>query len=120
MNSQPHQRRSVGLFAPRIGPFQPGRERLPSLQARSCLHPLKNSLPGHPQIAQRKQRDQLRRVLGQAPVAHLHETELALDHPKRTLHLGPDAGLDLLQLLDQWVTAATADSSRVLRANVRT
>jgi hypothetical protein len=106
MSSQPLQDRSLGLFAPLIRPFQGGRGRFPALQAHSCLHSLKNSLPGHPQIAQRKQRDQLRRVLGQAPVAHLHEAELALDHPKRMPHLGPDAGLDLLQLLDQSVTAA--------------
>ena len=37
----------------------------------------------HPQIAQRKQRHQLRRVLGKAFVAHLGEAELALDEPCR-------------------------------------
>ena len=51
-----------------------------------------------PQVRQREQHLQLRRVLGQPPVAHLGESKLALDHPKRVLHpraqarLGPLVG----------------------------
>jgi hypothetical protein len=53
----------------------------------------------HPQVGQREQRLQLRRVLDQAPIADLHVPELLLDHAKRVFHLGTDAGLDLLDLL---------------------
>ena len=38
--------------------------------------------PRHPQIRQRKQRNQLCGVLGQATEAHLGVTKLALDHPE--------------------------------------
>lgn len=55
----------------------------------------------HPQIGQRKQRVQLRRVLGQAAIAHLRMAELALDDTKRMLDLGTDTGLDALDLLGQ-------------------
>ena len=41
-----------------------------------------------------------RSVLGQPPVAHLHMPELALDDPERVLHLGPDAGLELFELVE--------------------
>ena len=54
----------------------------------SPLH-VQKSFAHHPQIAQRKQHREARRVLGQAPVAHLGMTELMLDHPKRVLHLRP-------------------------------
>ncbi len=47
----------------------------------------------HPQIAQRKQRTQFRRVLGQASVAHFHMAELAFDHAKRMLDQGADTRL---------------------------
>ena len=55
----------------------------------------------HPQVRQRKQRRELGRVLLQSPVAHLHETELALGHPKRVLHPGADAGLEVFDFVDQ-------------------
>src|SRR3546814_15483455 len=42
----------------------------------------------HPQVRQREQRHQLRRVLRQTTEANLHITELALDHPERMLDLG--------------------------------
>lgn len=62
------------------------------IRAHSSLRP--QDLPTrHPQIGQCKQRHQLRRVLGQPFVAHLGETELALDHSKRVFHLGAHAGL---------------------------
>src|SRR5690606_6833030 len=44
---------------------------------------LHQPLPRHPQIRQRKERDELRCVLRQSAVSHLREAELALDHPKR-------------------------------------
>ncbi len=50
----------------------------------------------HPKVRERKQREQLRRVLGQATKARLHITELALDHPKWMLDLGPHLRLDPL------------------------
>jgi hypothetical protein len=42
---------------------------------------------------------QLRRVLGQAAVAHLDVAELALDHPEGVLAAGADLGLQVLDLL---------------------
>ena len=72
-----------------------------SLKAHSSVRSLNNSLSGHPQVAQGKQRDQLRRVLGQPFVAHLGKTELALDNAKRVLYLGAHAGLELLGLVQQ-------------------
>jgi hypothetical protein len=69
-----------------------------AVQTHSCLDPHQTP-PRHPQVRQREQRDDLRRVLGQAPVAHLGEAELLLDHTERVLDLGPDAGLHLLHPL---------------------
>ena len=43
---------------------------------------------------------QLRRVLGQAAVAHLRMPELALNDPKRMFDLGADAGLDVFELVE--------------------
>jgi len=63
----------------------------------------RQTLAHHAQIGQRKQRVQLRRVLGQAAVAHVHMTEPALDDTERVLHLGSDAGLDALDLFGQCI-----------------
>jgi len=52
----------------------------------------------HPQVRQREQRHQLRRVLRQTTEAHLHITELALDYPERMLDLGSYLSLGLLNL----------------------
>ena len=84
-----------------LGPLRPVFGPEPVLQAHLCLQVLQNSLAQYPQIRQSKQRDQLRRVLGQAPVAHLGVAELALDHPKWMLDLGAHAGLELFGLLEQ-------------------
>lgn len=46
---------------------------------------------------------QLRSVLLQSTVVHLDESDLALDHPERILDLGPDARLELLDLVDQGI-----------------
>lgn len=56
-------------------------------------------VPGLKQVGQGKQSDDLGRVLHQTPVAGLEETELALDHPERVFHLGADACLGVLELL---------------------
>lgn len=53
----------------------------------------------HPLVRQRKQRDELCRVLRQASIANLREPELLLNHSERMLDLGPDAGLQLLHSL---------------------
>lgn len=55
----------------------------------------------YPQIAQREERLQLRRILRQIPAAHLRETELALEHPKWMFDLRPDACLRALDLIEQ-------------------
>ena len=71
------------------------------LQTHSCLQPLQQPAPRHPQIGERKQRVQLRRVLGQAPVTHFHVSELPLDDTERVFHLGPDSGFDVFKLVEQ-------------------
>ena len=62
----------------------------------------------HPQVRQCEQGRQLCSVLGQAAVADLDEAELPLDDPKRMFDLGPDAGLDPLDLVDDGVACAAA------------
>ena len=83
-----------------FGSFPPGFGPLGGLQAHSSLRSHQTA-PRHPQVGQREQRVQLRGVLGQSAVAHLHMSKLALDHPKRVFDLGPDAGLDAFQLFDE-------------------
>ena len=75
------------------------------LQAHSSLHPLHKPASGHPDVGQRKQRDELCGVLGKPPVAHLGVPELTLDDPKRMLHLGPHAGFELFGLFVQSLPA---------------
>ncbi len=58
-------------------------------------------MPDHPQVGQGKQRHDLRRVFLQTTVAHLHISKLLLEHPEGVFHLGPDARLGALQLVDQ-------------------
>ena len=41
------------------------------MQTRSCLRPLQERALSHPDIRQRKQRDELRGVFLQSPIAHL-------------------------------------------------
>jgi len=60
---------------------------------------MNQSLSDDPQIAQRKQGDELRCVLGQPSVARLAVAKLALDHPKRMLHLGAHTGLEFFHPL---------------------
>ena len=88
--SSRHFSRHFWSFAPLLRP-------LACLQAHSSLR-RQQLVAHHPQIGQRKQRLELQRVLLQTSVAHLRVSKLPLDHPKGMLHLGPDAGLDLLHL----------------------
>ena len=82
-----------------LWPFFPAPQGL--ARGAGALTPLhvQKSFAHHPQIAQRKQHREARRVLGKPPVAHLGITELLLDHAKRVFHLRPDARLGLLQLV---------------------
>ena len=69
----------------------------------SCHQP-----PSHQeQVAEREQGEEMRAVLGEAPVAGLHVTELALDDAEGMLDLGPDhrdAPIDLRVERVQWAT----------------
>lgn len=82
------------------------QQRRGALQAQSSPDSHQMS-PGHPQIAQRKQRRDLRGVLAQSAVADLGKSELPLDHPEGMFDLGTDAGLDLLDLVDHRRQRAT-------------
>jgi hypothetical protein len=102
-----------GLLRPVFGP-------VPVQQAHSSLRrSLHKRLSGHPQIRQREQRDQLRGVLGQPPIAHLGVTELAFDHPKWMLDLGTHAGFELFGLIEQGAPASArlAQSAAFARAH---
>ena len=88
---------------PFTGVFGPSFGHLPTLQAHSFRRPLNNSFSHHPQVAQRKQCCQLRRVFDQAPIPSLAIAKLAFDHPEGVFHFGPNAGLELLQLVYQGV-----------------
>ena len=82
--------RSFGVFPRLIGPF-------PYFRAYSYPGPHQLAAR-HPQAGQRKE---LRRILLQVPVTHLHKPELAFDDPKRVLRLGPHTGFELFCLLQQ-------------------
>jgi len=71
------------------------------LHAHSSLRPLHKPASGHPDVGQRKQRDDLCGVFGKTPVTHFDVSELALDNPKRMLHLGAHAGFELFGLFVQ-------------------
>ena len=92
-------------------PFSEFWRSLGRLQTHSCLQPLQQPAPRHPQVAQGKQCVQLRRVLGQSPVAHLHMSELTSDDPERVFHLSPDAGLDMPRV-DRATCAGTGCQGR--------
>lgn len=82
------------------GPYEPALQPFGRLQAYSYL-PSHQISTHHPQVGQHEQRTQPLGALRQASVSHLGVAELALDHPKRVLNLGPGAGLDALNLLGQ-------------------
>ena len=61
----------------------------------------------HPQIGERKQRDDLPGVLLESAIANLGETELLLDHPERMFNDGADGQqnpVGLLLLLSEFAT----------------
>ena len=91
------------ILRPLVGRFGPSLGYFPTLQAHSSCRPLNNSFSHHPQVAQRKQCCQLRRVFDQTPIPSLAITQLAFDHPEGVFHFGLNAGLDLFQLVDQGV-----------------
>jgi len=66
---------ATGHFSGLLPPFG-------GLQAHSSLRSLQKPASGHPDVGQRKQRDELCGVLGKPPIAHFDVTELALDDPK--------------------------------------
>lgn len=61
----------------------------------------------HPQIRQRKQRGQLRRVLGQATEAGFHIAELALDHTEWMFDLRSRLRFELFDLASGLVEHAS-------------
>ena len=93
-----HQQHPVlaksGGFSPELRPFG-------SLQSHSYLCPLQKSASGHPNIGQRKQSDELRRVFLEPAIAHPGEAELAFDNSERVLHFGSHTGLEPFGLLAQ-------------------
>ena len=80
---------------PFFHPFWPLCGPNGALQTHACLRPLQKSASGHPDIAQRKQRDELCGVFLEPAVAHLGVPKPALDDSKRMLVLGPDTGIEL-------------------------
>ena len=91
---------ATGLFSGLLPPFS-------DLQAHSSRRPLHKPTSGHLDVRQRKQRDELCGVFGKPPVAHFDVTELALDNPKRMLHLGAHAGFELFGLFVQCASGRT-------------
>jgi hypothetical protein len=80
----------------------PQSRHFPWLQTHSSLRPLQLH-PHHPQIGQGKQGDQLCSVLLEATVAVFDLAKLALDYPKRMLHLGSIPGLGFFNLVYQLI-----------------
>lgn len=55
--------------------------------------------PSHPKVSQSEECMQLSSIFRKTSVAHLHKFELALDYPKRVLHLVALTGFGLLDSL---------------------
>ena len=72
MKPEVRSRRLPEHIAPGLRPVRAAGGPPPGLRAHSPLRPLHKPASGHPQIAQGKQRDQLRRVLGLPLVAGLN------------------------------------------------
>lgn len=79
--------------------FHPCRWPFGRLRTHSSLQPLQKTAPSHPQIVQCKHRHQDGRVLGQPAVLHFCVAKLPLNDAECVFHLGPDACLGLLQLV---------------------
>ena len=84
------------------GPFENQLCPIPlpfyGMQTHSSPRLLQQCAPHYPQIGQRKQRVQLRRVFEQVALAIVLMPELVLDHPERAFDLGTDARLVLFQV----------------------
>ena len=89
-----------------------GRDRcgfypsFPASRAHLACH-RHQTMTRHPQIGERKQRDDLPGVLPESAIAHLGETELLLDHPERMFNDGADGRqnpVGLLLLLSEFAT----------------
>ena len=89
----------LAVFGSQTRAFRPCSWPFGRFLAHSSLQPLQKPAPRHPQIAQRKQRHQVGRVLGQPSVLDFHVANLPLDDPKRVLHLGTYAGFHLFELV---------------------
>ena len=111
--------RLPGHIDSRLRPVRTAGGHLPAWQAHSSPYALQLSAR-HPQIAQCKQRHEVRRVLGQSFVAHLDEAKLALDDSKRVLHLGPNTGLELFCFVQQGSQLGFLSSARRLPGRIAT
>lgn len=89
--------RSNRVFS-RLLPCIPANFIVSPISGRTLDVESEQSSLGNQQIGQAEQREELRRVLGQPFVAHLLHAEDILDDVKRMLNLGPDAGLEFLDL----------------------
>ena len=65
----------------------------------SARDSLPQSATRDPQVGQREQRVQLRRVLRQPAIPDLDVAELAFDDAQRMLNPGADSGLDVLDVI---------------------
>ena len=101
MSQRLKRQRQLRLLGAATGHFSGLLPPFGDLQAHSSLRPVHKPASGHPDVGQHKQRDEICSVLGKPPVAHFDVTELALDDPKRMLHLGPHAGFELFGLFLQ-------------------
>lgn len=73
---------------------------MPDIRAKDGLRLLLRShqlRARHPHVAQREQRDELRRVLRQSAVPPLGEPELPLDHTERDTYANQSLGVCLLK-----------------------
>jgi len=87
-------------FVPHFGLVHRNTQAIGALRAHLSCH-RQYSMSHQPQVDQRKTRLELRRVLLQSPVARLGVAELPLEHPERMFDLGPHAGLQALDGVDQ-------------------
>ncbi len=94
--------------------LSPWNSRSFAISGRTLGMKRKQSPLGNQEICQTKQRKELCGILRQPAVTHLPQGEHVLDEVEGMLDLGPDAGLDLLDLLEQspalalWQCAALA------------
>jgi len=93
MNQEDHFQPFSGQIALGLLRFQCGRWHAPALHLHASRRHLKRSPFGNPQIAQCKQHDALRRVLGQPVVTHAGASEWAFNETERGVSIGTHAEL---------------------------